>query len=83
MLPIAGKTAGPNGLKFFLDIHGWPGGCHRLKKFQYFFSHPLKKLPGQRRALQLVYVIKQDIGIYVVYSRPNGWTEWAEIFCGQ
>ena len=43
MLPIAGKTAGPNGLKFFLDIHGWPGGCHRLKKIQYFFSHPLKK----------------------------------------
>jgi len=19
---------------------------------------------------------------YVAYSRPNGWTEWAEIFCG-
>ena len=20
--------------------------------------------------------------IYVAYNRPNGWTEWAEIFCG-
>ena len=28
------------------------------------------------------YIIKQDIFIYVSYSRLNGWTEWAEIFCG-
>ena len=26
MLPIAGQTAGPNGLKKFVDTHGWPGG---------------------------------------------------------
>ena len=26
MLPIAGQTAGPIGLKFFVDTHGWPGG---------------------------------------------------------
>ena len=25
MLPIAGQTAGPIGLNFFVDIHGWPG----------------------------------------------------------
>ena len=25
---------------------------------------------------------KQDIRIYDPYSRPNGWTEWADIFCG-
>ena len=25
MLPIADQTAGPNGLKFFVDTHGWPG----------------------------------------------------------
>ena len=25
MLPIAGQTAGPNGLNFFVDTHGWPG----------------------------------------------------------
>ena len=22
------------------------------------------------------------IYVYVLYSRPNGWTEWAEILCG-
>ena len=26
MLPIAGETAGPIGLKFFGDTHGWFGG---------------------------------------------------------
>ena len=33
----------------------------------------------------LIYIIKQDIhiNIYVAYSRPNGWTDWAEFFCGQ
>ena len=25
MSPIAGQTAGPNELKFFVDTHGWPG----------------------------------------------------------
>ena len=29
----------------------------------------------------MIYIIKQDIRIYVPYSRPNGWTDWAEIFC--
>ncbi len=24
--PIAGQTAGPNGLNFFVDTHGWQGG---------------------------------------------------------
>ena len=32
MLRIAGHTAGPVGLTFFVDTHGWPGGV-RLKKF--------------------------------------------------
>ena len=27
-----------------------------------------------------IYIIKQDIRIYVVYGRPNSWTNWAEIF---
>ena len=26
MLRIAGQTAGPIGLTFFVDTHGWPGG---------------------------------------------------------
>ena len=29
-----------------------------------------------------IYIIKQDIHIYVAYSRPNGWTDLAGIFCG-
>ena len=28
------------------------------------------------------YIIKQDIRIYVPYSRPNSCTEWAEFLCG-
>ena len=32
--------------------------------------------------LHVIYIIKQDIRIYVTYSRPNGWTVWAEFFCG-
>ena len=29
-----------------------------------------------------IYIIKQDIHIYVPYNRPNGWTDWAKFFCG-
>ena len=30
-----------------------------------------------------IYTIKRDICVYVPYSRPNGWTEWADFFlCG-
>ena len=32
MLPIAGQTAGPIGLNFFLDTNGWPGFL-RLKNY--------------------------------------------------
>ena len=31
MLPIAGQTAGPIGLTFFVDTQGWPGGV-KVKK---------------------------------------------------
>ena len=42
MLPIAGETAGPNGLKFYLDTRSWVAGrCFRQKKS--FFSSKLKK----------------------------------------
>ena len=47
MFPIAGQTAGPNGLKFFVDTRGLPGGVIRQKNLNIFFH-------GQRRALQLV-----------------------------
>ena len=46
MLPIAGQTAEPNRLKFFVNTHGWLGVVLGYKKFLFF--------PGQRRALQLV-----------------------------
>ena len=55
MFPIAGKTAGPIRLTFFVDTQGWPGGDIGLKNpnfiFKIFFFH------GQRRALQLVFNI--------------------------
>ena len=43
MFPIAGRTAGPNELKFFGDPNGRPGGFIGKKKnrnffFQHFFS---------------------------------------------
>ena len=37
MFPIAGQTAGPIGLKFFVDTQGWPGGDIGYKKFQKVF----------------------------------------------
>ena len=42
MLPIAGQTAGPNGLKFFVNTQGSPGGVLGLKiEFfsTFFFFH--------------------------------------------
>ena len=54
MFPIAGQTAGPIGLKFFVDTHGWPGVIYISKKKIcskiFFYFH------GQRRALQLVRI---------------------------
>ena len=52
MLPIAGQTAGragPKGLKFFVDTHGWPWGVIGLKNqknfknifFKFFFHGQL------------------------------------------
>ena len=39
MLSIAGQTAGPIGLKFFVDTHGWRRGeCDSLKKIRSLFS---------------------------------------------
>ena len=36
---------------------------------------------GRLLFLRLICKIKHDIHIYVAYSRPNGWTDWADIFC--
>ena len=34
MFPIAGQTAGPNGLKVFVDTQGGGGGGLSFKKFE-------------------------------------------------
>ena len=50
-LLMAGQTAGAIKLNIFVDTHGWPGGCYRLKKSNIFFSIFFH---GQRWALQFV-----------------------------
>ena len=37
MFPIAGQTAKPIGLKFFVDIQRWPGVLKAKKNFENFF----------------------------------------------
>ena len=59
--------------------------CHKLK-----FSFSISLQPNPRPLIfqtmnpvdQTIFIIKQDIRIYVPYSRPNGWTDWAEILWG-
>jgi len=46
-------------------------------------AHELRKLrKNSFRKYSFYYIIKQDIHIYVPYSRPNDWTVWTELFCG-
>ena len=42
------------------------------------FCYPFRAWPT--RDIQEIFITKQDIRIYVSYSRPNSWTEWN--FCG-
>ena len=52
MLPIAGQSAGPNGLKFFVDTQGWLGSVLGFKKFEICLKHFLTFFfHEQRRAL--------------------------------
>ena len=37
MLPIAGQTAGPNGLKLFVDTYGWTGSVIGKKNRVFYF----------------------------------------------
>ena len=50
MLPINGQTAGPIGLKFFLDTQWWPGSVKGYKNSKF----KQKSFQGKRWALQLV-----------------------------
>ena len=59
MFSIAGQTAGPIGLKFFVDTHGWPG----YKKFGIFFSKYF--FPRATPVLQLVKNIKK-LTVYIL-----------------
>jgi len=43
MLSIAGQTAGPNELTFFVNTHGWPWGLTSQKNSKFFF---LRTTPG-------------------------------------
>ena len=53
MLPIAGQTAGPIELIFFVNTHGWSGGGgHRLKNL--ILKKKLNFFHGQRRALSVL-----------------------------
>ena len=45
MLPIGGQTAGPIGLKFFVDTHGWVGSVVGIKKLFDKFFYP-RRMPG-------------------------------------
>ena len=77
MLAIAVQTAGPNWLKFF-------EGTNRLtlELFQNFnFLFP-RATPGTSASLYNKALCSIFINIFVSYSWPNGWTEWADIFCG-
>ena len=53
-------------------------------KIQTIFEYILIRQSFQWVPLWINYPIynRTDIRIYVPYSRPNGWTEWAEIFFG-
>ena len=66
MFPIAGQTAGPIGLNFFVDTQGRSGGDIGKKKIRNYFFQNLF-LNGQRRALQLVL----NIYIYVIFNKSK------------
>ena len=46
----------------------------------------VKKMKTYIYILKYIYLFNKTrhsyIYIYVVYSHPNGWTDWTEIFCG-
>jgi len=60
MLPIAGQTAGPIGLNFFVDNQGWPGSVIGYTKFDFFFNLFNIFIHGQRRDLHLVFLYNID-----------------------
>ena len=49
MFPIAGQTAGPIGLNFFVDTHGWPGE----KNFS-------RATPGPSASVSYMYILYNE-----------------------
>ena len=41
MLRKVGQTAGPIGLKFFVDTHGWPAGVISAKIFFFIIEEKI------------------------------------------
>ena len=66
---------------FFCDaVASWVSPQADLKDMFTKILHGFKNQVFSDRSI--IYIIKQDIRIYVPYSRPNGWTDWAENCCG-
>jgi len=70
MLRVKRRQSGMNRIRTIIRKRGNIRSCPFLTKQYIIFS------------CHIIYVIKQDIHIYVPSSRQNGWTRWAEIFCG-
>ena len=81
-------------LRSLLQDNGWKF-CSRIRKIIRETSQvePCRETPsGQKivvfgalylkQDIRCALYLKQDIRLYVPYSQPNGWTDWAEIFCG-
>ena len=68
MLRIAGKTAGPIRLTFFVDNHGWPGGI-KVKKNRHIFFQNYSM--GKRLVIQLVINKIQPNNYYMQMGVSN------------
>ena len=54
--------------------------CINLKIHKMLSQHARNKQVSKNIRIQRLYLYNNTR--YVAYSRPNGWTEWAETFCG-
>ena len=88
MFPLAGQTAGLNGLKFFEGTKGIPG-VTQAKKLNIFFQHffiLFCLFLGQRQALHLVSNITESFkekNMFKMYKSLNftymGWGDTGQL----
>ena len=57
MLGIAGQTAGPIGLKFFVDTYGWPGFEIFFPNFFLILKKNPRATPGTSTCYYYYYII--------------------------